>query len=375
MVLRTIREVEYSGGSGPSFRDVMDVVRSAELTDDAEDRGIEIQRIPGDGSDRQFFRMRKKDFHCVVLISPRREGCGIDENDSYFRVGKHLYSAGIPVPKILWADAARGCFVLEDVGDLHLQKYANRGRAEPLALYRKVLRLLAALHRKAPVGFESDFCFDRDLYDAPFIYERELEYFRKSFLVRYLGLDVSSEDLRTDFERLAEDAGWRDRSLVMHRDFQSRNVMVYRGGLRLIDFQGMRFGPPHYDLASLLIDPYVHLARNTQAALVELYWTACRDFLGGSSSEFRNKYTVVRLCRNLQILGAFGHLGVVGNKPQFLQYVPGAWRALVGWLDDCCRGRYPQIERWIGLAVRLKKPVLQGSGPGRVSRMRGNESG
>ena len=92
----------------------------------------------------------------------------------------------------------------------------------------------------------------------------------------------------------------------MHRDFQSRNLMVHQGRLWLIDFQGMRFGPPAYDLAALLIDPYVTLPESLQQGLIELYWSAAGSFLGGDCQGFRQHLQAVRLCRNLQVLGAYG---------------------------------------------------------------------
>jgi len=44
----------------------------------------------------------------------------------------------------------------------------------------------------------------------------------------------------------------------MHRDFQSKNLMIKNEQIFVIDFQGARLGPPSYDLASLLFDPYVN---------------------------------------------------------------------------------------------------------------------
>ena len=62
-------------------------------------------------------------------------------------------------------------------------------------------------------------------------------------------------------------------SHVIHRDFQSRNIMIRGQALRLIDFQGMRFGPPAYDLASVLIDPYVGISPELESKAVALYWS------------------------------------------------------------------------------------------------------
>jgi aminoglycoside/choline kinase family phosphotransferase len=166
-------------------------------------------------------------------------------------------------------------------------------------------------------------------------------------MVNGLGLDVSEEELRCDFENLAEEAGAHRPSQVMHRDFQSRNLMVFRERLWLIDFQGMRFGPSIYDLASLLLDPYVMLPPPMQKQLAKLYWSASRSFLGCSYGEFCNQYRFVRLCRNLQVLGAYGHLGLTMEKKHFLQYIPGAYVQLYQWIHGPCRRFFPKLERWI----------------------------
>lgn len=322
--------------------------------------GDEVQTtsFAGDGSDRRFFRVRSGSSSFIALLSPRRIATGVDENDSYCRIGELLQSQGIPVPRFFWADAERGRFLLEDLGDIHLQTLVKRPGRTPVPAYRWVLRLLSTLHRRVPKVFQPDFCFDTTVYDAPFVYERELEYFRKSFLTGYLKLDVSAEELRNDFERLAEEAGIRRPSHVIHRDFQSRNIMVHRGAVRLIDFQGMRYGPPLYDLASLLLDPYVGLDDREQEYLAELYRSEARPFLGLSNREFRNSYSAVRLCRNLQILGAYGFLGVVKGKRGFFRYIPRAWRSLRDWLRGPARGRYPQMEKWIAVVERFKKEEI-----------------
>lgn len=303
--------------------------------------------LPGDGSERRFFRIRSGAFSFVGLISPRTAGGPIDENDSYLAIGRHLFSRGIPVPRILFADAERGHFLLEDAGDLHLQTYVRRGGKDLEKVYRRVLLLLATLHKRTPEGFSAAFCFDTPLYDPAFVYERELEYFRKSFLAGYLGVRTVPDGLRSDFEALAEAAGVRQSRFVFHRDFQSRNIMVCQNRLRLLDFQGMRFGPPAYDLASLLVDPYVMLPRGLQARLAGVYWSAACKFLGCSRGDFWKSYVAVRLARNLQILGAFAFLGLVKEKRGFLRHIPWAWRQLREWLAEECGGRYPKLERLV----------------------------
>ena len=310
-------------------------------------RECRVVPLLGDGSDRRFFRIFCGSSSLIGLISPRVKKDSTDENDSYLLIGNHLHSKRLPVPRILYADAREGRFLLEDAGDLYLQSFARSRRKNLESIYRHVIAMLGALHRKAPRGFEPGFCFDESLYDPAFVYERELDYFRKSFLNGCLGLEIGPDELRSDFERLAEEAGVWKSSFVFHRDFQSRNIMVCRAKLWLLDFQGMRFGPPAYDLASLLIDPYVGIPEGLQDKLVSIYWSSTGKFQGVSKGDFIRKFKAVKLSRNLQMLGAFGFLGVTRGKRQFLDYIPSAFEQLARHLRKDRRMQFPRLEKLV----------------------------
>lgn len=312
-----------------------------------------ITALQGDASDREFFRLRQGAQRYIALLSPRKNLNGIDENDSYFLIGRHLCSHRLPAPRILWSDLEEGRFLLEDLGDCHLQTQIVTRRTDIYRAYRSAIKLLTRVHRLAPEGFQSHFCFDTADYSPDFVYARELQYFRNAFLNGYLQLEVAEEDLRSDFQALAEAAGSDRRLQVMHRDFQSRNLMVWQNRLWLLDFQGMRFGPPAYDLASLLIDPYVALPRRLQEYLCRYYWTGAAAFLGGSYQQFLSTYQAVKLCRNLQVLAAYAFLGTVKGKPQFLRYIPTAWRFLDDWSRGTQSRRYPKLQGIVFAIRRL----------------------
>ena len=104
-------------------------------------------------------------------------------------------------------------------------------------------------------GFDPGWCFDTPVVHRPFLWERELGYFVRAFLQGYLGLKVEVDDLAPDFERLLTRALPPAANFFLHRDFQSRNLMIKNGRLRVIDFRGdvsapwvTTGGPPHRSL-------------------------------------------------------------------------------------------------------------------------------
>jgi aminoglycoside/choline kinase family phosphotransferase len=115
---------------------------------------------------------------------------------------------------------------------------------------------------------------------------------------------------------------------LMHRDCQSRNIMVKNNAVYFIDFQTARMGPFQYDLASLLMDPYVTLSDRIRQDLVAY----AMDRLGLVSKTSRHTFTCSYhfccLTRNMQILGAFAHLSRVKNKPGFAAHIPAAIASL-----------------------------------------------
>jgi aminoglycoside/choline kinase family phosphotransferase len=96
----------------------------------------------------------------------------------------------------------------------------------------------------------------------------------------------------------------------------------------VIDFQGGRLGPLQYDLASLLIDPYVELPQNLQDRLLSDYLTRLSEFVPVDRGRFLHAYEYCAINRNLQILGAFAFLSRQKGKKDFEPYIPPALKSL-----------------------------------------------
>ena len=164
------------------------------------------------------------------------------------------------------------------------------------------------------------------------LYLWEQNYFFENCLGRYFKIETGTIDnlealpaLRCVAEKLAE----LPRVLV-HRDFQSQNILMRNGQAYLIDFQGMRPGLAQYDLASLLYDPYVELTQAEHDELLEHY---CSE---KPSPDFLETLRLCAMQRLMQALGAYGFLGLVKDYKHFLQHIPkaiGSLRQVVDKID------------------------------------------
>ncbi len=292
-------------------------------------RLAEARPLAGDGSDRRFFRVPGKP-SVILLHHPQPPGPEVTENDAYFFIGRHLRAKGAPVPEIFAYCREEGWMLLEDVGDVSLAQAvaAAPGRVELVALYRQALEILVHQQIAGSRDFNPAWCFDTPAVTRPFLLERECLYFVRAFVRGYLGLEVEAGDLAPDFEHLLHEARPEESPFFLHRDFQSKNLFVQGSDLRVLDFQGGRRGPLGYDLAALLIDPYVDLKPKMQEDLLDFYLGLLKKHLAVDRGEFREQYDHLALCRNLQILGAFGFLTRVKGKPWFARYIPPALAGL-----------------------------------------------
>src|SRR5207244_984431 len=134
---------------------------------------------------------------------------------------------------------------MQDLGDTDL--YAHRQSPWPVRarLYHAALGQVLKLHthgleHAANLTFEKE--FDGDLY------RWEQNYFFENCAGRYFEADFWTWHPIFDsapLKEIAEKLAALPRVLV-HRDFQSQNIMIWDGDAYLIDFQGIRPGLAQY---------------------------------------------------------------------------------------------------------------------------------
>ena len=267
------------------------------------------------GSDRSFWRFVHGDDRAIAIEYDDEKR---PENARYASHARLLAEAGVPVPRVLADVPSAKALALEDIDGDSLEDRANRRGADLLKLYAPVVKALRVMHEK---GTEAALAQDVTL-EPPFgpeLYAWERDLFETYCVKERFGYDAMPKDVRTELEDVAAELT-RQRPVLVHRDFQSSNVL-YRadGSFAFIDFQGMRLGAAAYDLASLLYDPYVPLDEKSRASLARLYPV--------------EKLAFGAVQRLVQALGAFGRLASVG-QPQFGRHVAPALQNLLAAADE-----------------------------------------
>jgi aminoglycoside/choline kinase family phosphotransferase len=326
----------------PAMQDTR--ARIDEVLQRAKLAGPQVRVVPltGDASTRQYFRVMRPDNPSVVL-AVYDEPFKFDEL-SFVNVCRLLTNIPLPIPGIAGHADDLGVLILEDLGDVTLQ--AHLGSTQPIehdALYKQAVELIGRLQQRGTQLESNEFlpfgiAFDRDKLTW------ELNFFVKHFLEAYRGLDIppaARRALDEEWELMTTELAGEPRVLC-HRDYHSRNLMLHDGRLYVIDFQDARMGPDTYDLASLLRDSYVDLSEDRVDELIHVFLKlrGAQAATADGAAEFRRRFDLMSIQRNLKALGTFGHQTTSRNNPVYIQYIPRTLSYVRTNLE-----RYPRFQR------------------------------
>jgi aminoglycoside/choline kinase family phosphotransferase len=303
-------------------KDMIDFVREALAL--PEPISIELSALKERGSDRTFFRVKWGQGDSAVLIhyDPKRL-----ENTYYADIAAFLHDIHVPVPRMIRHDRVASLVLVEDLGDRDLWSLREVPWESRRDLYEKTLAAVHRLHSFPGENFPSTRVELMESF-GPNLYRWERNYFRDHFVREVCRIKPEPSfdaELEAELSILADQLGRTRRSLV-HRDLQSQNVMIHDGEPFLIDFQGMRFGSPFYDLGSLLCDPYVNVPRSGRAGLLSFYYSLSDWNLDWAT--FERAFWEASAQRLMQALGAYGFLGLRKGLKAFLDFVPSGLRNL-----------------------------------------------
>lgn len=283
---------------------------------------IRVHPLEKGGSDRKFYRISIPGGASMILA---KYGSQREENRHYVAIARFLTGIGVHVPEIFFHDESEGLIWMEDLGDRDLWSYRDEPWEVRRELYRSALDQVLMLHTRAHVAHDGESPRLQPEFDAR-LYRWEQSYFLENCLGRHFRLDPEAIRERCNPPRLdeiAERLAALPRCLV-HRDFQSQNIVIKNGAACFVDFQGMRPGLPQYDLASLLLDPYVELTAAERAELLDCYLSNLRESGYEPAADFAEVFDLCAMQRLMQALGAYGFLGIVKERADFLAHIPAA---------------------------------------------------
>lgn len=279
------------------------------------------------GSGRMYYRIWSKGQSLVLMQSHQRD----EDFDRFIECSKYLKNNGLPVPGVLGFNHSHFQVLLEDLGDETLLHRVEAEKKIDKALYHKSLELLVDFQEKGHQNITSFAAVGhRNFGYLDLLWETE--YFYDHFLSRYVRL-IPNEKKRL-FEFFESLALSTDRHLraLMHRDFQSQNLMVIDNEIHLIDYQGMRMGSIYYDVASLLWDPYTELSQEEIKELFAYYLD--QKGIEHSHQEWE-RFVEAALQRVMQACGAYGYLSQIVGIKEFAQYLDAGFRTLKNLATHC----------------------------------------
>ncbi len=325
---------------------------------------LEIRKLAGDASGREYYRITPDAFKAslpsrfvMMGFSPDRAKQPDEITDPeivlnafpFTAVQGYLERGGLRVPQVFATDLAAGLILLEDLGDDILGlRLEGAPQKDILHWYSLALDLLVEMQRLGDTRPEPD--------AVPFLREFgmdllmwEFDHYLEWGLESFYGFTLPMEDrlfFRDRFEAIATEL-CQARQVLVHRDFQSRNIMVHQNKLALIDFQDMLQGPWPYDLVACLRDSYVRLDNEVVKKLVEHYLERLAEAEDSvlDKESFWRLFHLQTVQRKLKDAGRFVCIQRRKNNPSYLRFLPRSLAYVREALD--------QLPDYADLAERL----------------------
>jgi len=272
---------------------------------------VGLRKIQGEASVRSFFRIMLKDpepggcASLMAMVYPQEAG---EEIQRIIRFTDLYREYGLHVPAVR-DQLDNRVLLLEDLGDLLLQKELGDLKKAPNLLKVKLDEIADILLKLKGIPVQNTAAvLDKSRM------KWEMDFFMTHFAPFYIKSAESesgAEELRNGLHRIVDRIGAND--TFAHRDFHSRNMLVFGDKIHLVDFQDSLKSPPYYDLVSFAFDSYLDLKELRQYLFARL-----RD--GGMVID-DEQLNLCALQRNIKALGTFGYQVNVRKNLTYKKYI------------------------------------------------------
>lgn len=307
---------------------------------------FEVHQLAGDASARRYYRVVNGEESWVLMVwEPFKN----DGTYPFLSVRDHFEKHGVQVPRVAGLSPSEGLVLLEDLGDLTLERkfWENQSHSAAMPFYRLTVDELIKMHY--PSTFDKTECtaFKMEFDTEKLLWE--MNYGKDHLLVGLCGAKL------TDHEKAELDKVFTsicstlhaEPKFIAHRDYHSRNVMLKHGKARIIDFQDARLGSIQYDLVSLLRDSYVNMDEVMQRELIGYYLDRRKEFSSNLNSRhsledpslerFMRIFEIQTIQRCFKACGSFSSFYNLRNDTRYLKYVASTLQTVkrsLGYFDE-----------------------------------------
>ncbi|MCK5116541.1 MAG: phosphotransferase [Candidatus Aegiribacteria sp.] len=299
------------------------------------DNSVTTNRLHGDVSGRRFWRVTSGEETLILMDS------GKIPIWPWLDIHELLSDHGFSVSSIIECDTKRGWVLQEDLGSCRLLDVDDD-------LYLKYLNeaidMIITMQKKLDSRACSDSIAGRRSF-TPAFFMAELENTLETLFFRLL--EVPMEELLVLQGEMRKLCGsLSDSSVFVHRDFHSANLMVHNDRLTMLDWQDARFGPPAYDVVSLVRDSYRDPGYSWE--------DRAKKFIVAKGH--MNMFQIARTAcqRSLKAIGTFALEYRKTGDAKFLGYLPRTFRYLADYsricpqLDDLVEKTYNILDEYSG---------------------------
>ncbi len=298
-----------------------------------------IEKLSGDASTRKYWRIKLsekfKSKYPSTIILALIENNNDETIYSFCNISKFLSMLGINVPKIYCVYKNKlSALLLEDCGNLTLLEYL-KGKNNKIVFetYTKVIDLLIKLQVEKNNKYCKYIAFKRAFDIEKYMWEFE-ELFQKYFINKFCSSKITkkiNDELKKYYLKISSTLN-EYKNIFVHRDFQSKNLMIKNDKYILLDYQDARLGILHYDLVSLLYDSYFIMEDNLRNKLID-YYISNTDKWKSNQMEFMKliDYTIIQ--RKMHDIGIFVRLKEEFGKENYIKFIPTSMNYIISVLN------------------------------------------
>jgi len=298
--------------------------------------GKEYKIIPlaGDASVRSYYRIVIGNKSWVLMKWEPFE----EDNYPFLSIQKHFEDCNISVPKVKNIVPDLGLVLLEDLGDLTLERkfWEIQHQEHIVPFYKQAIDELLKIHFKVTRDKDSHCTAFSIIFDAEKLLW-EMNYGREHLFEKIGGIELSNQDLKRlqeIFIKICQCLDFEEK-FICHRDYHSRNLMIHLGKMRVIDFQDARMGPVQYDLVSLMYDSYVDLNTESRREILNYYLACAEENFGYKvdRNHFDEVFTFQVIQRCFKACGSFSSFYNNRKDTRYLKYIRPTLETVVQYLE------------------------------------------